>query len=161
MGVDVFLPPARVLQALLAVNLAAVVCFAVLTWTWRSGIATPPGTIATVSALSRSSTLRGLFYTIKIEHGSSGSITDADMVKKTESYRFMLSYYRNTTSGGVEYGTSCTSATKSFILDCCGVLIACYNATVEPDTGFERFMIDQNFGVRLFFTTFGVLLTFF
>ncbi|KAK4452710.1 hypothetical protein QBC34DRAFT_345777 [Podospora aff. communis PSN243] len=215
MGVAVFLPPARTLQALLAVNLAFVVCLAVLTWRWRSGIATPPGNIATVAALSRNSTLRDIFHsTEKEEHGSSGSITDADMTRNTESHRFRLCNYRDIISGGTEYGiiatqakhasaalgemgplhrvntirravtsttkrtitsyrwfntASHTSATKGLIFDCCGVLfflglailIAYYNATVEPDTGFERFMTDQNFGVRLLFTTFGVLLTFF
>ncbi|KAK0644687.1 hypothetical protein B0T16DRAFT_356714 [Cercophora newfieldiana] len=41
------------------------------------------------------------------------------------------------------------------------ILITYYNAVVSPDTPFERFMNQQSFGVRVLFTGFGVLLTFF
>jgi hypothetical protein len=53
--------------------------------------------------------------------------------------------------------------------DCCAllfmwgliILITYYNAIESPDTPFERFMNEQDFGVRVLFTAFGVLLTFF
>lgn len=59
-------------------------------------------------------------------------------------------------------------ATADRVFDCCGllfllgliILITYYNATEEPGTGFEAFMDDQDFGVRVLFTAFGVLLTF-
>ncbi|KAK0702195.1 hypothetical protein B0H67DRAFT_676274 [Lasiosphaeris hirsuta] len=60
-------------------------------------------------------------------------------------------------------------ATKDRILDCCGIsclcgliiLITYYNATQFPETAFEKFMNNQDSGVRVLFTGFGVLLTFF
>ncbi|KAK0619144.1 hypothetical protein B0T14DRAFT_584488 [Immersiella caudata] len=41
------------------------------------------------------------------------------------------------------------------------ILIVYYNSVMEPSTGFEDFMNDQYFGVRVLFTGFGVALTFF
>ncbi|KAK4442360.1 hypothetical protein QBC34DRAFT_363893 [Podospora aff. communis PSN243] len=41
------------------------------------------------------------------------------------------------------------------------ILITYYNAIESPDTPFEHFMNEQDFGVRVLFTAFGVLLTFF
>ena len=60
-------------------------------------------------------------------------------------------------------------ATTNRLVDCVGliylwgllILIVYYNATKEPHTGFENFLNDQNFGVRVLFTGFGVALTFF
>ena len=58
---------------------------------------------------------------------------------------------------------------KQRILDCCAlilmwgltVLITHYNTTELPDTDLKRFMNEQEFGARVLFTAFGVLLTFF
>ncbi|KAK4443226.1 hypothetical protein QBC34DRAFT_311431 [Podospora aff. communis PSN243] len=49
------------------------------------------------------------------------------------------------------------------LLYLCGllILIVYYNSVQEPSTGFEDFMNDQHFGVRVLFTGFGVALTFF
>ncbi|KAK0652445.1 hypothetical protein B0T16DRAFT_101784 [Cercophora newfieldiana] len=49
------------------------------------------------------------------------------------------------------------------LLYLCGLLalIVYYNSVTESNSGFEGFMNDQNFGVRVLFTAFGVALTFF
>ncbi|KAK4442846.1 hypothetical protein QBC34DRAFT_337928 [Podospora aff. communis PSN243] len=41
------------------------------------------------------------------------------------------------------------------------ILVTYYENTILPDTAFEQFMNNQDFGVRVLFTAFGILLTFF
>jgi len=56
-----------------------------------------------------------------------------------------------------------------YVLDCGGllfiigltILVVYYNTTQRPETGFEKFMNTQEFGVRVLFTVFGVILGFF
>lgn len=73
-----------------------------------------------------------------------------------------------TTPGMLDWSTYRRRTTDK-VLDVCGllylagliILITYYNVTVNPDTSFERFINDQDSGVRVLFTAFGVLLTFF
>ncbi|KAK0616163.1 hypothetical protein B0T14DRAFT_400699, partial [Immersiella caudata] len=208
MEMAIFLPPARALQVLLAVDLAIALCMAWLLWGWKSGISMPPGSVMATGALARSEDLRWLVRGIG-GGGQGGRVEDKVILAGLGGWRFVLDEFKNPCKGVMEYGivpragsgivlyrsfTKASPATfnaikrapthaarllpsrwsvgypkKERISDCCAllfmwglvILITYYNAIESPDTPFERFMDEQDFGVRILFTAFGVLLTFF
>lgn len=221
MGMAVFLPPARAVQALLIVSLLSVLATAHILWRWDSGVAAPPGSLMATGSLMQNSRVLELFRGIRPEGGLSKNISDRTVVGSLQGQRFKLQHYRTPSQRILSYGmvakgpraasregllaeeksktwvkrtlTKASTFTKMTkrpswattpgmldwstyrrrttdkVLDVCGllylagliILITYYNVTVNPDTSFERFINDQDSGVRVLFTAFGVLLSFF
>ncbi|KAK1829740.1 hypothetical protein QBC39DRAFT_262375 [Podospora conica] len=221
MGMAVFLPPARAVQALLIASLLCVLATAFILWRWDSGVAAPPGSLMTTGSLMQNGRVLELFRGIRAEGGVSKNISDRSVVGSLQGQRFKLQHYRTPSQRVLSYGivakgpragsregllaeeksktwikktlTKASTFTKMTkrpswattpgmldwstyrrrttdkVLDVGGllylaglmILIIYYNVTIEPNTSFERFINDQDSGVRVLFTAFGVLLSFF
>jgi hypothetical protein len=220
-GLAVFLPPTRAVQALLIASLLCLLVTAFILWRWDSGVAAPPGSLMATGSLMQNSRVLELFRGIRPEGGVSKNISDRSVVGSLQGQRFKLQHYHTPSQrillyGMVAKGPRATSTeglltdekTKTWVhktltkastftkmtkrpswattpgildwstyrrrttdkvLDVCGlvylagliILIIYYNVTVNPDTSFERFINDQDSGVRVLFTAFGILLSFF
>ena len=220
-GLAVFLPPTRAVQALLIASLLCVLATAFILWRWDSGVAAPPGSLMATGSLMQNGHVLELFRGIRAEGGVSKNISDRSVVGCLQGQRFKLQHYRTPSQRIMSYGmvakgpraasregllaeeksktwvkktlTKASTFTKMTkrpswattpglldwstyrrrttdkVLDVCGlvylagliILIIYYNVTVNPGTSFERFINDQDSGVRVLFTAFGVLLSFF
>jgi len=101
---SIFLPPARALQALLAVDMGIVVVIAGFLWKgrWRSGVSMPPGSIMATGALAQSGEFRELLRGLGT--GVDGVASDKALLGKLDGWRFGLADFKNPITGAWEYG---------------------------------------------------------
>ncbi|KAK5659108.1 hypothetical protein OQA88_1198 [Cercophora sp. LCS_1] len=208
MGVAIFVPPSRAVQAILGACLMLVVGIAVVLARWKTGVAAPTRGIGATASLAQNAQVRGLLRNVRVNPG--GEVTGEEVMERLGGRKFCLGRFRAST-GIIEYGITTTNTTdirgRTFgsrltkaetflkrmrvpswgtvfpksglkrraryrVQDCAGVgfmlgimgLVVYYNVTgrdaYEEETGFETWMNDQNFGVRVVFTGLGVVITF-
>lgn len=184
MALSVFAIPARAVVALLALMAVLVCCVIFSLRRWVSGVAGNPWSIAGIAALCGSEGLRSLVAALP----AGGK--DKDIQAAMAGRRFRLGYFTRdgTLEYGVlvdDLGTPRTAPFPNsmpkkgrpgkkvpfFMLSVAGrvlfatfisallAVILYYNNT-GGDTGFERFMNQQTFGVRFLFTSVGVVISF-